>query len=200
MKHVLNMTRRAVLAVVGAAALVTTPGAFAQAGSSYPDKPIKLIVPFPPGGGTDVMGRWIAQALGTALKSTVIVDNVPGATGTLGSTRVARAEPDGSSLLLGISSTHAIAPAIYKDLAYKPATDFVPLARVALGGNLLVANIDFPVNSVKELIAMARKPGSDIMVGSWGNGSGGHLALEAINQTSGVHLGHVPYKSESANC
>ncbi len=190
--------RRALLgtAFFGALGLGAMPAALAQL-ANYPDKPIRLVVPFPPGGGTDVMGRWVAQSLGNTLKATVIVENVPGATGTVGSARVARAEPDGYTLLLGITATHAIAPAIYKNLPYKPATDFVALARIAQGGNLLVANPAFPANSVKELVAMAKKPGNDLMVASWGNGSGGHLALEAINQAAGVRMGHVPYKGVS---
>lgn len=189
-----SILRRHLLGIVlSGSALVMMAGTGAQA-AGYPDRPIKLVVPFPPGGGTDVMGRWLAQALGPVLKTTVIVENVPGATGTLGSARVARAAPDGYTLLLGISGTHAIAPAMFKDLPYKPASDFVPLARVAQGGNLLVAHPDFPANNVQELIALARKPGSNIMVGSWGNGSGGHLALEAINQTAQVRMPHIPYK------
>lgn len=188
---------RLVIALLGVAALCAATGAPAQSGN-YPDKPIHFVVPFPPGGGTDVIGRWLAQSLAVALKTTVIVDNVPGATGTLGSARVARAEPDGYTVLLGISATHAIAPAIYKNLPYKPATDFVAIARVAQGGNLLVAYPGFPASTLPELIAMARKPDSHVMVGSWGNGSGGHLALEAINQSAGVRMGHVPYKGVAA--
>ncbi len=193
-KQICSTNRRLLgAALLGAAALFTSTGTLAQAGG-YPDRPIHLVVPFPAGGGTDVMGRWIAQSLGAALKTPVVVDNLPGATGTLGSAKVARAEPDGYTILLGISGTHAIAPAIYKDLPYKPATDFVAIARVAQGGNLLVAHPDFPANTVQELMAIARKPDSKLMVGSWGNGSGGHIALEAINQTAGVRMGHVPYK------
>lgn len=186
------LRRTLLAAVICATTLGAVPAAVAQ--TAWPDKPIHLVVPFPPGGGTDVMGRWVAQSLATTLKAALVVDNVPGATGTLGSAKVARADPDGYTILLGISATHAIAPAIYKDLPYKPATDFVAVGRVALGGNLLVAHPDFPANSVKELIELARKPGSSVMVGSWGNGSGGHLALEAINQAAGIHMGHVPYK------
>jgi len=191
----IDSSRRRILAIAlaGAAGLCAATTTLAQTGV-YPDKPIHLVVPFPPGGGTDVMGRWIAQSLSTSLRTPVVVDNLPGATGTLGSAKVARAEPDGYTILLGISGTHAIAPAIYKELPYKPATDFVAIARVAQGGNLLVAHPDFPANSVQELMAIARKPDSKLMVGSWGNGSGGHIALEAINQTAGVRMGHVPYK------
>ena len=194
-----SFARRTFVAVglLGAVAMAATSSAMAQAGA-YPDKPIHLVVGFPPGGGTDVVGRWVAKALSDELKTPVIVDNVPGATGTIGATKVARAQPDGYTLLLGISASNAIAPAIYKSLPYNAAADFTPVARIAYGGNLLAANPDFPAKNVKELIAIASKPGAGVMVGSWGNGSGGHLALEALNQQTGKHLVHVPYKGVGA--
>jgi len=194
-----SAARRTLLAacLFGATAMLAAPLASAQT-SAYPDKPIHLVVGFPPGGGTDVVGRWVAKALGDELKTPVIVDNVPGATGTIGATRVARAQPDGYTLLLGISASNAIAPAIYKSLPYNAATDFAPVARIAYGGNLLAANPAFPASNVKQLIAIASKPDSQVMVGSWGNGSGGHLALEALNQQTGKHLVHVPYKGVGA--
>lgn len=163
--------------------------------ADYPGaKPIKLVVPFPPGGGTDIVGRTLAQGLAQELKATVIVDNQPGATGTLGSARVARAEPDGHTLLLGISATHAIAPALIKSVSYKPDRDFTALVRVGQGGNLIVVHPSLPVKNVAELIELARKPGSDLSYGSWGIGSGGHLAMEAINQQFRTQMQHVPYK------
>ena len=163
--------------------------------ADYPgSKPIRLVVPFPPGGGTDITGRWIGQALAQELKGTVIVENLAGATGTLGTSQVARAAPDGYTLLLGISATNAIAPALFKNLSYKPERDFTPLARIAQGGNLMVVHPSLPVKSVDELIALARKPGSDLVYGSWGIGSGGHLAMEALKQHARLELPHVPYK------
>jgi tripartite-type tricarboxylate transporter receptor subunit TctC len=158
------------------------------------DKPIKLVVPFPAGGGTDVMGRLLAQALGEELKATVIVDNVPGATGTLGSTQVARSAPDGHTLLLGITATHAIAPALFKDLKYRPTQDFTAIARLAHGGNVLVAHPAFAANTVAEMVALAKRSHEPLMYGSWGNGSGGHLAAESIRVATGIDMRHVPYK------
>lgn len=168
-----------------------------QAGwaADYPgSKPIRLVVPFPAGGGTDIVGRWIAKGLAQELRGTVIVENVPGATGTLGAGQVARATPDGHTLLLGISATNAVAPALYKQLPYRPATDFTPLARIAHGGNLIVVHPSLPVNNVGELIEMARRSGGELTYGSWGVGSGGHLAMEAVKQHAGARIAHVPYK------
>ena len=179
------------VAAVLAAVLGETGAAVA---ADYPGKPIKLVVPFPPGGGTDVMGRLLGQALAQELKATVIVENVPGATGTLGSAQVARSNPDGYTLLLGISATHAIAPALFKDIKYQPERDFVAIARLAHGGNVLVANPAFAANSAAEMIVVAKRSGAPLMYGSWGNGSGGHLAMESIKLASGADLQHVPYK------
>ena len=189
--HSHPLTRRRLL---GAAALGLLP-AFAARAADFPGtQPIKLVVPFPPGGGTDIVGRWLAQALAQELKATVIVENLPGATGTMGSARVARAEPDGHTLLIGISATHAIAPALLKDVPYKPDRDFTPLARIAQGGNLFVVHPSLPVKNIDELVALTRQPGSDLAYGSWGLGSGGHLAMEAVNQQAGTKMQHVPYK------
>jgi len=170
--------------------------ALAMAGP-YPDKPIRLVVPFPPGGGTDVLGRLVAARLGAELKQTVVVENVAGATGTIGSAQVARAAPDGYTLLLGISATHAIAPSIFPRLPYDPLRDFVPVARLAYGGNVLVANPAFAAHDLPGLIALARRPGADLAYGSWGPGSGGHLAGASLNASAGIHLRHIPYKGVS---
>lgn len=163
----------------------------------FPDRPIRLVVPFPPGGGTDVIGRLVAARLSTALGGTVLVENVAGATGTIGSAQVARAAPDGYTLLLGISATHAIAPAIFPRLPYDPVRDFVPVGRLAYGGNVLVAGPAFTGKDLPALIAQARRPGADLAYGSWGPGSGGHLAGESLNVSSGIHLRHIPYKGVS---
>lgn len=186
--------RRLIQSAIAGGSLALLPGPAAWA-SDYPgSKSIRLVVPFPPGGGADLTGRWIAQALGQELKGTVIVENLPGATGTMGSARVARAEPDGYTLLIGISATHAIAPALLKDVPYRPDRDFTPLARIAQGGNLFVVHPSLPAKTVGELIAIARRPGSDLVYGSWGIGSGGHLAMEAVNLHAGTRVPHVPYK------
>lgn len=163
----------------------------------YPDKPIRLVVPFPPGGGTDVVGRLLASGLSKELGKTVVVENVAGATGTIGSAQVARAAPDGYTLLLGITATHAIAPAIFPKLPYDPLRDFVPVSRLIYGGNVLVAGPGFTGRDLPALIAAARRPGADLTYGSWGNGSGGHLAGESLNVLGGIRLRHIPYKGVS---
>ncbi|WP_227460241.1 Bug family tripartite tricarboxylate transporter substrate binding protein [Cupriavidus pauculus] len=187
--------RRAVgLALLGLGVSGALPAYGASPADSYPAKPIRLVVPFPPGGGTDVIGRMVAARLSTVLKGTVVVENVAGATGTIGVAQVARAAPDGYTLVLGISATHAIAPSIFPKLPYDPLRDFVPISRIAYGGNVLVANTSLPAHDVHALIALAKKPGADLTYGSWGPGSGGHLAGESLNVSAGVHMRHVPYK------
>ncbi len=183
--------RRSLLA--GAALLAAASWPMAHA-ALLDGKPIRLVVPFPAGGGTDVMGRLLAQELERELKATVIVDNVPGATGTIGSAQVARSAPDGHTLLLGISATHAIAPALFKDLKYRPEQDFTAIARIAHGGNVLVAYPKYPANTAPEMVALAKRSGEPLMYGSWGNGSGGHLAGESIRIATGIKMEHVPYK------
>lgn len=157
-------------------------------------RPIRLVVPFPPGGGTDIMGRLLAQALAEELGQTVVVDNVAGATGTLGSAQVARSAADGHTLLLGISATHAIAPSLYRDVRYLPERDFVAIARIAHGGNILLAHPSYPANTLAELIAEAKRSGATVEYASWGNGSGGHLAAESIRLSTGIDMRHIPYK------
>lgn len=186
--------RRRALHTLGALPALALPAWAGAANDRYPSRPIRLVVPFPAGGGTDVVGRLVAARMSAALGGTVVVENVAGATGTIGSTQVARAAPDGYTMLLGISATHAIAPAIFPHLAYDPQRDFQPVGRLFYGGNVLVAAPSFPARDLKALIAMAKQPGADIAYGSWGNGSGGHLAGESLNMAAGIHLRHIPYR------
>jgi tripartite-type tricarboxylate transporter receptor subunit TctC len=190
-----NVSRRRLLgATLFGSVLEFAPWQHALAQEYPASKPIRLVVPFPAGGGTDIVGRWIARGLAQELKGTVVVENVAGATGTLGAGQVARAAPDGHTLLLGISATMVIAPALYKQLAYKPGSSFTPLARIAHGGNLIVVDPGLPVKNVNDLVEMARKSGGELTYGSWGIGSGGHLAMEALNQHAKLKMSHVPYK------
>lgn len=189
-----RVARRRLIGSVLATPLLALASARRALAADFPGtRPIKLVVPFPAGGGTDIVGRWIGQALAQELKATVIVENLAGATGTIGSGQVARAAADGHTLLLGISATNVIAPALFKTLTYKPG-DFTPLARIAQGGNLFVVHPSVPAKNLDELVALARKPGGDLVYGSWGIGSGGHLAMEALKQHAGLSLPHVPYK------
>ncbi|MGT2455496.1 Bug family tripartite tricarboxylate transporter substrate binding protein [Cupriavidus basilensis] len=188
-------SNKARFAAVAAAAVSVVPVATpSAANAAYPDKPIRLVVPFPTGGGTDVLARLVAARMSTSLRQTIVVENSAGASGTIGANKVARSTPDGYTLLLGISGTHVIAPSTFPHLPYDPQRDFIPVSRIAYGGNILVANPGFAAHDLPGLIALAKKPGADIPYGSWGQGSGGHLAGTSINVAAKVQLRHVPYK------
>ena len=173
------------------AGVVCAGFSFAQ---PYPAKPIRLIIPFPPGGATDIIGRTLAQKLSTQLGQTVVVDNKPGAGGTLGSNEAAKAAPDGYTLLLATTSTHSIAPTLYKTIPYSVEKDFAPISEVATATNVLIVTPNLPATSVKELVALAKaKPGS-LNFASSGNGTVVHLQGELFKQLSGTEIAHVPYK------
>lgn len=166
-------------------------GAFAQA---YPAKPIHLVVPYPAGGPLDIMARAIGQKLTEAWKQPVIVDNRAGAGGNIGADAVAKAAPDGYTLLMGAVATHAINPVLYRKIPYDPIKDFAPVALVAQVPNILVVNPSVPAKSVRELIELARaKPGA-LNFASGSTGSTGHLAGELFNTMAGVKMVHIPYK------
>jgi len=183
--------RQALIAFAGAAAgLAVSGAAWAQ---SYPNKPIRLVVPFPPGGPTDVMARLIAQRLSSTLGS-VILENKAGAGGTIGTKAVAAAEPDGYNLLFGGTSTLAINPAVYKDLRYDPVTSFAPVAMVSTSPFVLVVHPSVPVHSVGELVGYAKANPGKVNFGSAGVGTTPHLAGELFKSLTGVDVVHVPYK------
>ena len=160
---------------------------------TYPNKPIRLVVPFPPGGPTDVMARLIAQRLSSTLGS-VILENKAGAGGTIGTKAVAVAEPDGYNLLFGGTSTLAINPAVYKDLRYDPVTSFAPVAMVSTSPFVLVVHPSVPVHSVDELVRYAKANPGKVNFGSAGVGTTPHLAGELFKSLTGVDVVHVPYK------
>ena len=160
---------------------------------TYPNKPIRLVVPFPPGGPTDVMARLIAQRLSSTLGS-VILENKAGAGGTIGTKAVAAAEPDGYNLLFGGTSTLAINPAVYKDLRYDPVTSFAPVAMVSTSPFVLVVHPSVPVHSVDELVRYAKANPGKVNFGSAGVGTTPHLAGELFKSLTGVDVVHVPYK------
>ncbi len=164
--------------------------AFAQ---SYPLHPIRMVLPFSPGGTTDVPGRMIAQRLAEALGQPVIVENHPGAGSTIGTELVARAKPDGYTLLL-TSTTHVIGDALYKGLRYKPLEDFTPIMRIASGPYVLVVHPSLPVYSVQDLIALAKARPGKIDFASSGNGSFQHLVGALFCAMAGIQLTHVPYR------
>ena len=164
--------------------------AWAQA---YPSKPVKLIVTYPPAGGADTMARLIAAKLSESMGQPFVVENRPGASGQIGAEAVAKAAPDGYTLMLDASS-YAVNPSLYPKLPYDPQKAFAPIALLAQFPNMLVVTPSFPASSVKDLVAMAKaKPGS-ISYASSGNGSAQHLAAELFKQQAGVDIMHVPYK------
>ncbi|MBS1209710.1 MAG: putative exported protein [Proteobacteria bacterium] len=162
--------------------------------SSYAKKTVTLIVPFAPGGSVDLVGRLFADHLSRTLKQTVVVENKLGAGGIIGSNQVAKAAPDGYTLLLAIASTHAIQPAYKTDLPYDVIKDFAPISQFALGGIGIAVRADSPYKNIPDLIAAA-KSGQHLTYGTGGNGSGGHLAAEALKELAGgIKFTHVPYK------
>jgi len=169
-------------------------GALAQ---SYPNRPIRLVVPFPAAGTTDILARAAAQKLTESLGQAVIVDNRPGAGGNIGSDLVAKSAPDGYTLLMGTVGTHAINPSLYSKMPYDHVKDFVPVVLVAGVPNVLVVNPALPVNSVADLIKLAKdKPGT-INFASSGSGTSIHLSGELFKTMAGVDMTHVPYKGSS---
>jgi len=160
----------------------------------YPAKPIHLIVPFPPGGPTDIVGRLVGQKVSEGLGQPVIVENRPGAGGTVGSSAAAKAPPDGYTLLYGSTSTLAIAPALYHDLAYDPRSAFAPISLVSRGAIIAAVNAQVPARTLQEFIALLKKTPGKLSYSSAGSGTPPHLAAELFKTIAGVDLLHVPYK------
>ena len=169
-------------------------GAFAQA---YPTRSIRLVVPFPAGGTTDILARAAAQKLSESLGQAVIVDNRPGAAGNIGADIVAKSAPDGYTLLMGTVGTHAINPGLYAKMPYDHVKDFMPVVLVAGVPNVLVVNPAFPVNSVAELIALAKSKPGTVNFASSGSGTSIHLSGELFKTMAGVDITHIPYKGSS---
>jgi tripartite-type tricarboxylate transporter receptor subunit TctC len=171
--------------------------AFGAAAQSYPTRSIRLVVPFPAGGTTDILARAVSQKLTEAFGQSVVVDNRPGAAGNIGSDLVAKSTPDGYTLLMGTVGTHAINPSLYSNMPYDHIKDFVPVVLVAGVPNVLVVNPALPVNSVADLIKLAKaKPGT-INFASSGSGTSIHLSGELFKTMAGVDMTHVPYKGSS---
>ncbi len=168
-----------------------------EATAQYPAKPIRLVVPFPPGGPTDIVARPLAQMLGEALKTTVIVDNRGGAGGSVGADIVAKAAPDGYTLLMATVGTHAINPALYKKLPYDAVRDFTPIALVAAAPVAIVVHPSQPATDLAGLVALAKQAPGRISYGSAGNGTPGHLTGEMFKTAAGISLQHVPYKGSA---
>ncbi len=186
--------------VVLAAFSTGGPAAAAQspAASTYPDRPIRLVVPFPPGGINDLVARIIGQSLGEQLKQTVIIDNRAGAGGTLGLGIAARANPDGYTLAFGATSTVAVSPALYRNLPYDPVKAFAPIAPLAEVPSVVLVTPSVAAGSMRELIALARaKPGS-LNYASAGTGTSQHMGAELLKALAKIDMVHVPYKGGAA--
>lgn len=178
------------LGLVGLAALTAVTGAQAQA---WPAKPVTLVVPFPPGGTTDVLARALGTALGKSLGQPVIIDNRPGAGATIGADYVAKSKADGYTLLMG-AVHHTIATSVYKKLPYDFQKDFAPITTVAVVPNVLVVNSSTPVRNVAELVALLKAQPDKGTYGSNGNGTAQHLIGTQFQNSTGVALTHIPYK------
>jgi len=175
------------------AAAITCVSAGITYAQPYPSKPVRIVVPFAPGGGTDVIARYLAAGMTESLKRQVIVDNRAGANAIVGTEIVARAPADGYTLLF-VSSPHSVNPSMYAKLPYDTLRDFAPVAMVASSPYFLVIHPSLPVRNVKELVALARKQPDQILYGSGGSGSSAHLTAELFNQMAGVKLREVPFK------
>jgi tripartite-type tricarboxylate transporter receptor subunit TctC len=179
---------------VGGMIAVAFAASGAASAQNAPGKPIRIVVGFAPGGPADVMARLISQRMTSLLGQPVVVDNRPGAGGTIGARAVAESEPDGTTLLLGNTSTLVISPLIYKNVGYDPVKAFAPIALLGTTSNLLIVNPTLPVNSVKELIALARARPGKLNYSSAGIGTPPHLIGEMFKQRLNLDVVHVPYK------
>jgi tripartite-type tricarboxylate transporter receptor subunit TctC len=189
-----GVLRRRLVLVACAAASLFPPLAVAQStGTAYPARSIRLVVPFPPGAGTDAVARVVAQKLGESMPATIVVDNRAGAGGAIGAIEVAKADPDGYTLLF-VASPFTTVAAASRNAGYDPLRQFVAVAPVAVGPLVFVVNVDLPVKSMEAFLALARNRPGTLNYGSAGTGSVNHLALELLKVRTGTDIVHVPYK------
>jgi tripartite-type tricarboxylate transporter receptor subunit TctC len=181
----------AALSVAGVFAVLN---AFAQ---NYPNRPIKLIAPYPAGGGVDSVARLLGEKLSARLNQAIVIDNKPGAAGTIGADALAKSPADGYTLMLGSITDYAIAPHVHKSLGFDLRKDFAPITELGYGTVVLVVNADFAARNVKELIAMAKAKPGDLSFASSGLGGLQHLNGEMFKQMAGVDLVHIPYKGST---
>lgn len=194
-----SSVRRSTLASAALLALAALlPAASAWAQAAWPSKPITVVVPYPPGGANDMLGRLIGQKMGEALHTQVIVDNKPGAAALIGANAVAKAAPDGYTVLVGGLATHAASPNLIK-ADYNPLADFEAIGLIGQAPIVVTANNDSPYKSLKDLVDADKKSPGSVMYGSSGNGSPLHLAGEIFTEMSGTKMTHVPYKGGNAH-
>lgn len=185
---------RLALAAAALSAFAAAPAAFAS--GDYPNKPIRLVVPYPPGGPTDIVARVVAQKLQEQLGQSIIVDNKPGAGANLGAEQVARSTPDGYTLMVA-TTAHAINPSLFSKLNYSIIKDFTPISQLTSGPLVIVATPTLQASNVKELIALAKSRPGGLNYASSGNGQSTHLSAELFSAMAGVKMNHVPYKGSA---
>ena len=184
------MNKMKLAAALGGLAMLCAGSAFAQA---WPSKPIRLMVPFPPGGSTDIVARIVAQKLGERLGQSLVIENRGGAGGTIGTAVIAKAAADGYNLAIASTSTHVVAPAVYPKLDYDAVKDFAPISLIAVSPYLLVVNTSVPAKTLKELIDLAKQKPGKLNYASAGVGSTTHIAMEMLKAVSGTYMLHIPY-------
>lgn len=177
---------------IAALALLLAPAAFSQ--SAYPTKPVRIVVPFTPGGSSDILARAIGQELSKSLGQSFVIENVAGAGGSIGADKVAKSAADGYTLLMGHIGTLAVNPSLYPNLPYQPVKDFAPVAWVARVPNVLVVNKNVPVQNLQGLIALAKSQPGRLNYSTGGNGSAAHLATEYFKMQTGTSMVHIPYR------
>ena len=190
------MKPRGVLPRALVAAVLVVLSAYSWGQSGYPDKSIRIVSPFAPGGTNDYLARIVGRLLGEKWHQTVVVENRAGAGGNIGAEAVARAAPDGYTLLMGSITTHAINPALYANLPFNAQRDFAPVSGVAATQTVLVVHPSVPAKSVKDLVALAKARPQSLHYGSAGYGSISHMGMELFRDLTGAPLSHVPYKGE----
>ncbi len=186
--------RRSMSCLVGTLLTLTLGAASAQ---DWPNRPVRLVVPYPAGGAVDIVARALAEKLSTALAQTVIVENKAGAGGLIGADAVAKSAPDGYTVVMGTVSSHAIAPAVYRKMPYDAETDFAAVSLVALTPYIITVNAAVPVKTLRELVSYAKANPDKLNFGSSGTGTTPHLAGELFNTMAGTKITHVPYKGSA---
>jgi len=190
-----SQTTKAFIAALVAAHLSAAGTAAAQV---YPTRPVTIVVPFAAGGGNDILARLLAQHMGQALGQQFVIENRAGAGGTIGARAVAKAPPDGHTLMVGHSGVFSVAPALYADPGYEPRRDFAPIGLIASYQQILVTHPLLPVHNIADLIALARRQPGKITYASAGVGSGSHVSTELFEMMADIHLTHIPYRGTGA--
>lgn len=185
------------LAMTAVLATAWLAGPLAAQTTDFPNKPVRIVVPFPPGGATDITARVVAEKLSTKWGQPVVIDNKAGAGGNVGSDLVAKSAPDGYNIVLGVTGSHSINISLYKKMPYHPLNDFEPLTQATIYPNAIVVNPQVPANNLQELIALLKKEPGKLSYGSDGNGTASHLGMEILKAKANVQLTHIPYRGST---